>query len=84
MGSIPGSGRPLKEGMATHSSILAWRISRTEEPDSIRAHRVTQSRTQLKRLSTHTNRHIEGQMGRGRNMCVLGVCRLQEGSIYGD
>ena len=26
MGLIPGLGRPLKEGMATHSSILAWRI----------------------------------------------------------
>ena len=26
LGSIPGSGRPLEEGMATHSSILAWRI----------------------------------------------------------
>ena len=23
---------PLKEGMATHSSILAWRTPRTEEP----------------------------------------------------
>ena len=23
---------PLKEGMATHSSILAWRIPWTEEP----------------------------------------------------
>ena len=23
---------PLEEGMATHSSILAWRIQRTEEP----------------------------------------------------
>ena len=23
---------PLEEGMAIHSSILAWRISRTEEP----------------------------------------------------
>ena len=30
---IPELGRPpLEEGMATHSSILAWRISRTEEP----------------------------------------------------
>ena len=26
-GSIPGSGRSLKEGMATHSSILAWNKS---------------------------------------------------------
>ena len=30
--SIPGLGRPLEKGMATHSSILAWRISLTEEP----------------------------------------------------
>ena len=28
---IPGSD-PLEEGMATHSSILAWRIPWTEEP----------------------------------------------------
>ena len=25
------SGNPLEEGIATHSSLLAWRISRTEE-----------------------------------------------------
>ena len=25
-GSIPGREDPLEEGMATHSSILAWRI----------------------------------------------------------
>ena len=25
----------LEEGMATHSSILAWRISWTEEPGSL-------------------------------------------------
>ena len=28
---IPGSGRSLEEGMATHSSILAWRVPWTEE-----------------------------------------------------
>ena len=31
VGSIPGSENPLKEGMATHSSTLAWRIPWTEE-----------------------------------------------------
>ena len=31
-GSIPGSEDPLEKGMATHSSILAWRIAWTEEP----------------------------------------------------
>ena len=30
-GSIPGLGRSLEKGMATHSSILGWRIPWTEE-----------------------------------------------------
>ena len=32
MGLIPGWEDPLEEGMATYSSILAWRIPWTEEP----------------------------------------------------
>jgi hypothetical protein len=32
MDSIPEVEDPLEEEMATHSSILAWRIPRTEEP----------------------------------------------------
>ena len=38
-----GRGDPLEEGMATHSSMLAWRIPRTEEPDRVQcpgSHRV--------------------------------------------
>ena len=31
VGSL-GWGDPLEKGMATHSSILAWRIPWTEEP----------------------------------------------------
>ena len=38
---ILGQKDPLEKGMATHSSILAWRILWTEEPD--RVHRVTES-----------------------------------------
>ena len=34
-GSIPGLGRSLEEGTATHSSILAWRIPWTEEPGGL-------------------------------------------------
>ena len=34
-GSISGLRRSLEEGMATHSSILAWRISWTEEPGGL-------------------------------------------------
>ena len=42
-GSIPGWEDSLEKGIATHSSILAWRITRTEEPDrlqSMRSQRV--------------------------------------------
>ena len=34
---------PLEEGMAAHSSILAWRIPQTEEPGGLQpvgSHRV--------------------------------------------
>ena len=31
-GSIPGLGRSPEKEMATHSSILAWEITWTEEP----------------------------------------------------
>ena len=34
-GLIPGSRRSLEEKMATHSSILAWRIPWTEEPGGL-------------------------------------------------
>ena len=36
-GSIPGREDPLEEGMATHSSILAWRIPRREEPGGLQS-----------------------------------------------
>ena len=44
---------PLEEGMATHSSILAWRIPWTEEPGRVTVHGITQSRTRLNQLSMH-------------------------------
>ena len=43
MGSIPGSGRYLREGMTIHSSILEWRLPWTEDPgglQSIGSHRI--------------------------------------------
>ena len=32
-----GPEDPLEKGMATHSSILAWRILWTEEPDRLQS-----------------------------------------------
>ena len=37
LGSIPSQEDPLEEGMATHSSILAWKIPWTEEPDGLQS-----------------------------------------------
>ena len=34
-GPTPGSRNPLERGMTTHSNILAWRISQTEEPGGL-------------------------------------------------
>ena len=32
-----GQKDPLEEGMATHSSVLAWRIPWTEEPGGLQS-----------------------------------------------
>ena len=55
MDLIPGSEDPLEEGMATHSSILAWRIPWTEKPVGLQfigLHRVRHDCSNL--AHTHT------------------------------
>ena len=47
-----GREGPLQEGMATHSSILAWRIPRAEEPGGLQSWGREESDT-TERLSTH-------------------------------
>ena len=37
LGLIPGQKDPLKEEMATHSSILVWEISWTEDPGMLQS-----------------------------------------------
>ena len=37
LGQSLGWEDPLEEGMATHSSILAWRIAWTEEPGGLQS-----------------------------------------------
>ena len=45
---------PLEKAMAPHSSTLAWKIPRMEEPSRLQSQGVTKSYTS-KRLSTRTN-----------------------------
>ena len=42
-----GQEDPLEKGMATHFSILAWRISRTEEPGGLCSMGVIKGKTGL-------------------------------------
>ena len=42
-----GREDPLEKGMATHCSILVWRIPWTEEPDGLQTMGSQKSHTQL-------------------------------------
>ena len=53
-----GGEDPLEEGMAIHSSILAWRILWTEETGRLQSIGLQRVR-QLKRLSAHTESHSQ-------------------------
>ena len=48
-----GQEDPLEEGMATHSSILAWRIPMDRGAWQAMVPRVAQGWTRLKQFSTH-------------------------------
>ena len=37
----------LEKGLATHASILAWRIPRTEEPSRLQSMGIAKSQTRL-------------------------------------
>ena len=63
LGSIPGWEDPLEKEMATHSSILAWRVPWTEEPGRLQSMRFQKSWTRLKRLSSSSSRRYPVSSG---------------------
>ena len=65
----------LREGMATHSSILAWRILLTEEPGGLQLH-VGDLTTWRFKESDMTEQLITETMGSNNGLdrhCVLGA-----------
>ena len=57
---------PLEEEMATHSSILAWRIPWTEEPgrlQSMGSQRVRHDRSDLARVHVTTSTQTPEEWG---------------------
>ena len=70
-----GQEDPLEKGMATHSSILAWRIPRTEELRGLQSMGLQKGWTQL---SVHIHTHSTEQYWRrcsdpvgGKRLCFL-------------
>ena len=65
--TFPFHFHALEKEMATHSSVLAWRIPGTGGDRWAAIYAVTQSHTQLKRLSSSSNRLR-------RLSCILAFC----------
>ena len=61
-----GQEDPLEKEMATHSSILAWRIPWTEEPGRLPVHGIAKSRTW--HWIQRNARNFSGVM---ENFCIL-------------
>ena len=55
---------PLKKGMATHSSILAWRIPWTEEPGKLQSRGL---QTIAQDWATNTHTHTPGAVDTSTN-----------------
>ena len=66
-----GQEDALEVDMATHSSILAWRILWTEEPGELQSIGL-QSQTRLKQLSIHSTFTLNRMSldSIGQNVCV--------------
>ena len=82
---------PLEKGMATHSSVHAWRIPWTEEPGGLQSMGLLQSQTWL--IDQHSGKHTQillgeiperenGKRGVRRPQCRSELeCRREETSM---
>ena len=74
-GLIPGSERSLEKGMATHSSILAWRIPWTEEPGGLQSMGSQRVRHDWAHTAhPHTNTQASIYMGEGSGASLQYCC----------
>ena len=65
----------LEKEMATHSSVLAWRIPGMGEPGGLPVYGVAQSRTRLKRLSSSSSSTVHGV---AKSHKPLNTCQQQD------
>ena len=76
-----GSEDPLEEYIATHSSILAWRIPMNKGAWWVAVHGVTKSQTQLSTETHHSTQALCSPKGTNWTTCSLAknllVCQCQ-------
>ena len=53
---------PLEQGMATHSSILAWRIPWTKESGGLQSMGVTKESDATERLVSNKNKQMNTRL----------------------
>ena len=83
---VPSLGQvdPLEEGMATHSSILAWRIPWTEEPGGLQSMGSQRVRHDWSNLAHGTALHLwtstppDIQLGSRSNYCLVALPTRKE------
>ena len=61
VGLIPDSGRSPGKGNGNHSSILAWKIPRTEEPSGATVHGVTKESDEQTTNITNNKKEMNKQ-----------------------
>ena len=66
-----GQEDPLEEGMATHSSILAWRIPQTEKPGALK------SRGHEELDTPEVTQHAHARASHGMNTLKFVYLRLK-------
>ena len=56
-----GEEDPLKKGMAIHSSILDWKIPRTEKPGGATVHGVTKESETTEQLNNNSGKAMQSR-----------------------
>jgi len=79
LGSIPGLGRSLEEGLTAHSTVLAWRIPWTEELGELQS--VESQRVRHDWATKHTNCSGSWEFS-GLSWVVLLLCAMLAGVAH--
>ena len=71
LGSVLGQDDPLEKRMATHTSVLAWRVPWTEEPGGLSPCSLKESHATQR--FTHTHTHTVESYSAVKNKAVASV-----------